>query len=176
MGACAVKASGAIRATNANGKCAPGEFAITISGDAFKKGSGKTLTINGIPFSASSAAGGIGPTGPPGSDGARGPTGSTGGTGPSGLEGRVGPTGPPGIPYGPAPIEVAAAVTPKAPAAGGATPFTVAALASVSVSTSHGQAHRILLMGGGNAVCNPCGDDVSKAPPIGWTLTRDGAA
>ena len=173
--ACVVKSSGRLHATDSKGKCAAAEFAITIAGDAFKKrggtltingvafkrgsgktitingtpfqsGRGKTLTINGIPFEATSGgtltingtafgagAAAIGPTGP---------------AGPAGAEGRIGPTGPPGIPYGPPPVEAAGPTTISGPTT----------LASASLSTSDGKAHRVLVTGGFDAVCNPCAD------------------
>lgn len=48
--ACVVKRTGELHAAG-GGKCARGEFAITIGGKAFKKGRrGGTLTINGVAF------------------------------------------------------------------------------------------------------------------------------
>lgn len=48
--ACALKATGEIRATTPSGRCAASEVTITISGDAFKKSRNQTLTINGVAF------------------------------------------------------------------------------------------------------------------------------
>jgi len=123
---------------------------ITINGVPFKKGSGKTLTINGIPFTGEGTRGPTGPPGPPGAAGA------------AGADGRIGPTGPPGIPYGPPPTEVAG---PQSVSSGAS-----ADLASLTFTGT--EAHRVLVAGGFNVVCNPCAG--ARVTP-GWTLVRDGS-
>jgi hypothetical protein len=187
--ACANKRSGQIHVSGPNGHCTNADLAITISGEAFKgaknqtltingvafkkgsgktitingtafKSSGKTLTINGIPFTGE---GRIGPTGPPGIQGAKGDPGVIGPTGPPGLEGRIGPTGPPGIPYGPPPVEQASPVSASA--------GNTVDLASINFTNTDGVAHRVLVSGGFNVVCNPCGAHLTP----GWRLDRGGA-
>jgi hypothetical protein len=180
---CADKQSGRIHATTSKNRCLAGDIAITISGDAFRKSKGGTLTINGVAFrrsrpqsitingtafkgarggtltingTAFKSSGGTltingtaitpnktGPTGPPGIPGA---------------DGRIGPTGPPGIPYGPPPIDIAAPTS----AQSGQT----ADLATVTFSNSDGAAHRVLVTGGFNVVCDPCAEKLTP----GWTL------
>jgi hypothetical protein len=176
--ACALNSSGTIRATDARGKCGPGEFAITISGDAFKKGSGKTLTINGIPFKKGSGKTitingtafkkGSGKTitingtafGPGTAAGATGPA------GPAGPSGVAGAAGSPGLAAGPPPIEVAGPVSASANAGS-------VSLAAAQFSHGDGVAHRLLLTGGFNAVCNPCGS--TSAARTQFTIQRNGA-
>ena len=151
--ACAVKTSGKIVVRGADG-CARGAIAITISGAAFKKssggtltingvafkGSGKTLTINGIPFSA----------------------GTSGQAGPPGPAGPIGPAGA-GAARSGAPVEVPGPVN----AGLGADAVD---LASKSLTVSDGTAHRVLLAGGFDADCGAC-----PSPAQGvFDVIRDG--
>jgi hypothetical protein len=181
--ACAVKRTGEIRSADTKGRCGSGEFAITISGDAFHKSSkGGTLTINGVSFARKGKTLTINGT----SFRSRGKTLTINGTsfrsggntltingteftkgvapaGPTGPQGKIGPTGPPGIPYGPPPVDVTGPIS----ATSGGDPVT---LASVTHSHSDGVAHRLLFTGGFNAVCNPCSPEARTA----FSLVQDG--
>jgi len=185
--ACAVKKTGEIRATS-GGKCAAGSFAITISGDAFKgsrggtltingvafkKGSGKTITINGTAFKSSGQTLTINGTAFKSS----GKTLTINGTAfAPGEAARIGPTGPPGGP-GPQGAQGAAGADrlTGAPAAEASAPQAVAPDSSKTIVSSpftngDGKAHRLLLTGGLNTVCNPCADPLA----VDLVVTRTG--
>ena len=189
--ACAATGSGEIRAAGAGGKCSAGNFPITISGQAFKsskngtltingvdfkrgsrksitingtafrsssnrtltingtafKGSGNTLTINGIPFSQQQAAG-------------PGPAGPAGPVGPQGAEGAVGRVGPTGTSHtlGVAPSELALKRVGVDDGPG--------ELVTADFSKSDQVPHRLLLTGGFDAVCNPCGTAITARTSV----------
>lgn len=186
--ACADKRSGKISVVGKNGRCASGNFAITISGEAFKSSRNRTLTLNGIAFKRtgtlpqsitingnsfrSSETGTLTINGMTfassgntltingiAASGGPGPTGPPGSAGPVG---RIGPTGPPGIPGGRPPTEAPSPV----PAQGGAT----TAIVEQGLTTA-GPSHRVLVAGGANLVCSPCPDRLVTV----LRLTRDGS-
>jgi hypothetical protein len=197
--ACAAKSSGKI-VVQRNGSCSSGELAITISGSAFKKrggtltingvafkkGSGKTITINGTPFTKSKGGTltingvafkkGSGKTitingttfkgsgntltinGIPFTPSSAGPQGPAG---PQGLQGAPGVSaasaGAPVVVPGPTDVTQ-----------GGAT----VALVSVLLGRGDGSAHRALLTGGFDAACvAPCPSPVQGI----YDVVRDGS-
>lgn len=186
--ACANKKTGKIRDTARNGGCRASDFLITISGNAFKKAKGGTLTINGVAFKGPAPRSGTLPNtltingntfrtgtlpnsltinGTSFESGARGtvtingtPLTGTLPAGSQGPEGKVGPTGPAWQP----------AVTVDAPTVarsvtGGSGPQP---LASQEVT---GTNRRLLVTGGANLVCNPCPEAV--APTVGISGPTD---
>jgi hypothetical protein len=198
--ACADKRTGEIRSTSAKGTCRAGSFVITISGEAFKRASNKsgTLTINGVAFKRSGGTLTINGTAFKGS--ARGQTLTINGTafksssrgqtltingtefrgsgntltingtpftaGKPAEKGDKGDPGPPGAAArigGPAPL-----MAPDTTLALDGT--TTAVLATLKLnSTTPGP--RIQLLGGFNAVCNPC----TRGTQVTYEVVRDGS-
>ncbi len=175
--ACATRATGEIH-VRSGGRCATGEFAITISGEAFRSSRGGTLTINGVAFSRrrqgprdtltingtafkGSSKGGTLTINGTSFKSSKGGTltingipfteaaGKPGAQGPQGVAGAPGAPGTSTLPVGPPPTEAPGPVNVKA--AGSTTK-----LASATVSYSDAKAHRVLVSGGFDAVCGPC--------------------
>ncbi len=185
VAACAHKRSGEILVQRPGGKCAGGSIAITISGNAFKRGRrGGTLTINGVPFRTGTLPNSLTINGNSFRTGTlpntltingvsfkkgAGNTLTINGTpftgataGPTGPAGPVGPPGPAG----------SLSVTPPAEQSGpsNVTSGNTATVVTHTLTITDGVAHRILVAGGVNALCNPC-----SAPTTGTlTIARDG--
>ena len=211
--AACVSQSGEVTPTGRTGKCVAGQSAITISGDAFKKGRRGTITINGVAFKKSARGNTITINGTA-FKGSRGRTitinsntfktgtlpntitingnsfrtgtlpntitingnsfrssgntltinGTQFGPGQALSQGPPGPPGPAGsVPAGKAPVEVAGPVQVGSGASG--------RLAALDFTAS--EPRRVQLVGGFNALCNPCsGEAVTPA----WELRLDGSA